>query len=312
PPGHVLEQLRPEDIVGVTAKTLRVNPEMLLQELRPQRGPRPRSPPPGAGVGSAVQELARLAGGAPKDGGLPLLEALGVPPGRDPEAVAAAAELRALGGSLRSFRCVHSPRFPQQYAQFAARQELLEQLEELQFQLSDQSLLLLPEYHQRLKVLTELGYISGGAVALGGRVAALLSTEQLVLTELLLGNVLAPLRPEESVALLSCLVTPGRGEPLPEGLPVPLTQALERLRGVAARVGRLEQEHGLGPGPDDFVAQFGFGLVQVVYEWARGMPFTDVARLAPVQEGMVVPGGPQWSLVIPHGPWWSLVVPAGP
>uniref|UniRef100_A0A8U7NI46 Uncharacterized protein n=1 Tax=Corvus moneduloides TaxID=1196302 RepID=A0A8U7NI46_CORMO len=160
---------------------------------------------------------------------------------------------------------------------------LLEQLEELQFQLSDQSLLLLPEYHQRLEVLSELGYIAGGAVALGGRVAALLSTEQLVLTELLLGNVLAPLRPDESVALLSCLVTPGRGEPLPEGLP-----ALERLRAVAARVGRLEQQHGLGPGPDDFVAQFGFSLVQVVYEWARGMPFADIARLAPVQEGTVV------------------------
>lgn len=42
PPGHSLEQLRPEDIVGVTAKTLRVNPETLLQELRPPRGPRPR------------------------------------------------------------------------------------------------------------------------------------------------------------------------------------------------------------------------------------------------------------------------------
>ncbi|CAN8173933.1 unnamed protein product, partial [Coccothraustes coccothraustes] len=288
PPGHCLEQLRPEDIVGVTAKTLRVNPEILLQELRPPRGPRPRSPPPGGGLAAALQELARLAGGAGREGGLPLLEAFGVPPGRDPEALAAAAELRGLGAALRGFRCVHSPRFPQQYSQFAARQELLEQLEELQFQLSDQSLLLLPEYHQRLEVLSELGYVSGGAVALGGRVAALLSTEQLVLTELLLGNVLAPLRPEESVALLSCLVTPGRGEPPPEGLPPALTQALERLRAVAARVARLEQQRGLGPGPDDFVAQFGFSLVQVVYEWARGMPFAEIARLAPVQEGSVV------------------------
>ncbi|KAM4751650.1 LOW QUALITY PROTEIN: superkiller complex protein 2, partial [Cyanocitta cristata] len=231
PPGHSLEQLRPEDIVGVTAKTLRVNPETLLQELRPPRGPRPRSPPPGAGVGAALQELARLAGGAGREGGLPLLEALGVPPGRDPAALAAAAELRALGSALRGFRCVHGPRFAQQYAQFAARQELLEQLEELQFQLSDQSLLLLPEYHQRLEVLSELGYIAGGAVA-RGRVAALLSTEQLVLTELLLGNVLAPLRPDESVALLSCLVTPGRGEPLPDGLPATLTQVPARGGGA--------------------------------------------------------------------------------
>ncbi|TRZ04952.1 hypothetical protein HGM15179_022155, partial [Zosterops borbonicus] len=90
------------------------------------------------------------------------------------------------------------------YSQFAARQELLEQLEELQFQLSDQSLLLLPEYHQRL-------------------------------------------------------------------------QALEQFKAVAARVGLLEQQHGLGPGPEEFVAQFGFSLVQVVYEWARGMDPPDAS-----------------------------------
>ncbi|XP_030826169.1 helicase SKI2W-like [Camarhynchus parvulus] len=282
PPGHCLEQLRPEDIVGVAAKTLRVNPEMLLQELRPARGARPRSPPPpGGGLGAALQELSRLAGAAP----LPLLGAFGVPRrgprgrGGRPSAGLGAGALGASGclGSwgVSGVLGVRAPPTPPtspspQYSQFAARQELLEQLEELQFQLSDQSLLLLPEYHQRLEVLSELGYVSGGAVALGGRVAALLSTEQLVLTELLLGNVLAPLRPEESVALLSCLVSPGRAWSW----------------GAAAACGaRLEQQRGLGPGPDDFAAQFGFGLVQVVYEWARGM--RRWRRLA-VQEGSVV------------------------
>ncbi|NXV92652.1 SKIV2 Helicase, partial [Calonectris borealis] len=84
--------------------------------------------------------------------GLPLLDPVGALQLRDPEAVEAAARARALGASLGAFRCVHSPHFPQQYAQFAARQELLEQLEHLQFLLSDQSLLLLPEYHQRVAV----------------------------------------------------------------------------------------------------------------------------------------------------------------
>ncbi|XP_010572728.1 PREDICTED: helicase SKI2W, partial [Haliaeetus leucocephalus] len=146
--GHVLEKLQPGDIGGVTAKTLRVNPERLLQELRPRQGPRPRLEPPGMEVGVAVQELARLAGGAP--GGLPLLDPVGTLQLRDPEAVEAATRARTLAASLGSFQCVHSPRFPQQYPQFAARQELLEQLEHLQFLLSDQSLLLLPEYHQRV------------------------------------------------------------------------------------------------------------------------------------------------------------------
>lgn len=125
-------------------------------------------------VGAAVQELARLAGGPP--GGLPLLDPVGTLQLRDPEAVEAATRARTLAASLGSFQCVHSPRFPQQvlgrvrgrcggelgapphpsvspqYTQFATRQELLEQLEHLQFLLSDQSLLLLPEYHQRVAV----------------------------------------------------------------------------------------------------------------------------------------------------------------
>ncbi|NXY25504.1 SKIV2 Helicase, partial [Atrichornis clamosus] len=213
-PGHVLEQLRPEDIVGVTAKTLRVNPETLLQELRPPRGPRPRY----GGPRGTWRSLGGIS--VPE-------EAVGEPgrricvPGGILQFPGASGILTGAGGVLGT---PPDPTCAPQYAQFAARQELLEQLEELQFQLSDQSLLLLPEYHQRLEVLSELGYISGGAVALGGRVAALLSTEQLVLTELLLGNVLAPLRPEESVALLSCLVTPGRGDTPPDGLPAPLMQ----------------------------------------------------------------------------------------
>ncbi|XP_062493934.1 superkiller complex protein 2-like, partial [Pezoporus occidentalis] len=36
PCGHALEQLQAEDFGGVTAKTLKVNPETLLQELRPR------------------------------------------------------------------------------------------------------------------------------------------------------------------------------------------------------------------------------------------------------------------------------------
>ncbi|NWH69525.1 SKIV2 Helicase, partial [Piaya cayana] len=81
----------------------------------------------------------------------PLLDS-GSLPLRSPESLEAAARLRSLGASLGAFRCVHSPRFPQEFVQFAARQELQEQLQQLQFQLSDQALELLPEYHQRLQV----------------------------------------------------------------------------------------------------------------------------------------------------------------
>lgn len=57
------------------------------------------------------------------------------------------------------------------------------------------------------QVLESLQYIdSSGAVQLKGRVACQISSHELLLTELLFENVLSPMAPEESAALLSCLV----------------------------------------------------------------------------------------------------------
>ncbi|XP_067173330.1 superkiller complex protein 2 [Apteryx mantelli] len=286
PCGHALEKLVPSDIVAITAKTLRVNAERVLEDVRRRQAPRYRKDPPGAEASAAAQELARLAGGAA--GGLPCLEPVGALQLRDVEAVEAAARVRDAAAALGSFQCVRSPRFAQQFSRLAARQELLEQVEQLRFLLSDQSLLLLPEYHQRVEVLRALGYVDGaGAVRLAGRVACEMSAHELLLTELVLGNVLTALRPEESAALLSCTVCPGRGPP-PAPLPAPLQQGMEQIRAVAERVGTLQRDCGLPQSVEDFVEQFNFGLVEVVYEWARGMPFADIARLAAVQEGVVV------------------------
>lgn len=57
------------------------------------------------------------------------------------------------------------------------------------------------------QVLQHLQYIdSSSAVQLKGRVACQISSHELLLTELLFENILSPLAPEESAALLSCLV----------------------------------------------------------------------------------------------------------
>lgn len=35
-------------------------------------------------------------------------------------------------------------------------------------------------------------------------------------------------------------------------------------------------------------ARLNFGLVEVVYEWAKGKPFCDIINLTEVQEGVIV------------------------
>ena len=51
---------------------------------------------------------------------------------------------------------------------------------------------------------------------------------------------------------------------------------------------------------EDFKDQFHFGLVEVVFEWARGMPFAEITNLTDVQEGLYMCSG--WRKIN----WFSL------
>ncbi len=42
---------------------------------------------------------------------------------------------------------------------------------------------------------------------------------------------------------------------------------------------------------EEFVESFNFGLVQVVYEWSRGMPFKEITELTDVSEGKQITRG---------------------
>ncbi|XP_026575820.1 helicase SKI2W [Pseudonaja textilis] len=286
PCGHTIKKLGPADILGITTKTLRVNAERILDDFRKRQMPRFRNDPPGPSAATATQELLRLAEGSPE--GLPLLDPVNDLQLKDLEVVERMIQARRLEERLPEFQCVHSPLFHIEFVRFRERQRVLDELDQLRFLLSDQSLLLLPEYHQRVEVLRSLGYINeGGAVELKGSVARQISNHELLLTQLLLDNALTDLRPEEIVALLSCTVCQVRTQVEPQ-LPSVLQKGIEHIRLVAEQIALLQRKCGLQESVEDFVEQYKFGLVEVVYEWARGMPFAEIARLTDVQEGIIV------------------------
>ncbi|XP_032067231.1 helicase SKI2W [Thamnophis elegans] len=286
PCGHTIKKLGPADILGITMKTLRVNAERILEDFRKRQMPRFRNDPPGPSAATAIQELLRLAEGSPE--GLPLLDPVNDLQLKELEVVESMIRARGLEERLPEFQCVHSPLFHIEFVRFRERQRVLDELEQLRFLLSDQSLLLLPEYHQRVEVLRSLGYINeGGAVELKGSVARQISNHELLLTQLLLDNALTDLRPEEIVALLSCTVCQVRTQVEPQ-LPSVLQKGIQHIRSVAEQIALLQRKCGLQESIEDFVEQYKFGLVEVVYEWARGMPFAEIAHLTDVQEGIIV------------------------
>ena len=101
---------------------------------------------------------------------------------------------------------------------------------------------------------------------------------------------LADFDSEEIVALLSAFVFQERTEVMPN-----LTSNLEEGRdiiiGISEKVNSYQIKHQVILSSDDsndFVSRPRFGLMEVVYEWARGMSFNRITDLTDVLEGTIV------------------------
>jgi antiviral helicase SKI2 len=79
---------------------------------------------------------------------------------------------------------------------------------------------------------------------------------------------LASYEPEEVVALLSCFVFQEKTDVQPE-VPPKLKAGQDEIMKLADRVGRRQLANKVAD--PDFAGKLKFGLVEVVYEWARGM-----------------------------------------
>ncbi|XP_026112146.1 helicase SKI2W-like isoform X3 [Carassius auratus] len=286
PCSHTVQKLKLQDISAITTKTLKVIPERIIDNFNKRQQPRFRLDPPGQAISTATQELLRLAEANPN--GITTLDPVNDLHLKAVDVVEAVMRHRVLQDCLKDFHCIHSPTFTEQFARVQERMSVQEELDKLLFLVSDQSLTLLPEYHQRIKVLEALQYVdSTGAVQLKGRVACQISSHELLLTELLFENTLSPLAPEESAALLSCLIFTQNTQIDPH-VTSTLQEGINQVLSVAQRIGELQRDYGIAQTAEDFVAQFKFGLTEVVYCWARGMPFAEIAQLTDVQEGTIV------------------------
>ncbi|KAI8079697.1 NUC185 domain-containing protein [Gilbertella persicaria] len=187
------------------------------------------------------------------------------------------------------FQCTKCPEIDEHYGLIHAHKRLSSQIDMLKMTISDQNLELLPDYHQRIEVLRQLNYIDDqGTVQLKGRVACEInSADELLLTELVLDNVFAEYEPAEVVAILSCFVFQERSDSEPRLTPK-LTKGKEVVLEYARKIAQLQVDCGLAISVEDYVNGLKFGLVEVVYEWANGLPFKHITDLTDVLEGSIV------------------------
>jgi len=134
-----------------------------------------------------------------------------------------------------------------------------------------------------------LNYIDkSNAVQLKGRVACELNNLEVVLTELVFENVFSSLEPTEIVALLSCVPFQHKVEFDDEKLPQNIKEGISTIRSTATNIWKTQNRFGMPETLEDFLNELQFGLVEVVYEWAKGTSFKNITDLTEVQEGEIV------------------------
>ena len=199
---------------------------------------------------------------------------------------------RKAADEVQESKCISCPKFIQHYVMQHDEWLIKENIAQLRQLMSDQNLQLLPDYEQRVTVLKELGFIDENSrVELKGKVACEIHTaDELVLTELILENVLADYEPEEIVALLSSFVFQEKTEIEPT-LTANLDRGKNKIVEISEHVNQVQTLHQVILSSDDsndFVSRPRFGMVEVVYEWARGMSFNRITDLTDVMEGTIV------------------------
>eukprot|EP00731_Ephydatia_muelleri_P024167 Em0016g438a len=283
---HTVVDISGQLIVNITDVVLTVEPSRMIDDYKKRQIPRFRNDAPGPAIANCTHALLKMVDSGPSR--LSFLDPVNDLRISNLEFVEMKQELDKLEGTMQHYGCTICPQFTEHFAIAKEKSELHHQRQQLMFLSSEESLLLIPEYRQRVEVLKSLGFVSDrGTVMLKGRVACEIHYHEVILTELIFQNVLDEFEPQEIVALLSCFVFEQSSCSEPN-IPKKLQKGKDSVLRVAARIAEAERSCGMRTSVEEYQAQFKFGLLEVVYEWARGKEFIDIINLTDVSEGIIV------------------------
>ena len=285
---HGIISLSDENIVHITNKSIKIEPDKIINDIKKREIPRFKFDPPAQSVATALQQLIKMTD-AMSQADIPD-DVISVKDFRvqDLDLAASVKKMLAVKENIDKIGMGLDTDFLNTFGTVYDVMSVKEEIERMEYLCSEASLALLPDYNCRISVLRELQYIDNNKVVqLKGRVGCEMGSNELILTELVFENKLTDRPPEEIAALLSCMVFQQKNCSEPE-LTNRLKEGVEDIKMTATKIGEVQVACGLLEPVGDFVESFNFGLVEVVYEWARGMPFSDITSLTDVQEGIIV------------------------
>lgn len=266
--GHAVIDVKALDIVNITKNTFKVDTDVIIRNWEQRQLERFKDTPPGGTVVKAVTDLYQLNESYMANPASVKFVNLGKEIN-----VNADTELAMLHYVDHLYKQVDDllphtniAGFEQEFAKVYERRMLEIHIEELRFKNSAKNLTLYPDYCNKLQVLRALKYIDeSDEVTLKGKVACEMGQNELLITELILCNMFNDLEPAEIAALLSGLVFQAKtqGEPT---IPEPLKKYVESFEQINETILKEEQRF---QAATETESRLNFGLLEVVYEWAR-------------------------------------------
>lgn len=281
--GHCVLQITQKDVMDVTKQTIKCDPAKIIQNWDNRQIPRFKDQPPSQSVLDAMAALTELNTAVVNES--IKLESLKYQ--LTLTQLKQNEELQKARDVLdRYLPYTDIADFVHEFAIVFDRKQVEKKLDDLKFQVSYKSMSLYPDYCNKLKVLQELKYIDDmQQVAMKGRVACEMGQNELMITELVLRNILTDLQPAEIAALLSSLVFQAKTEVEPK-----MTETLKKAKVLFEEVENdiryVEKMYNV----TDILEkdELNFGLIEVVYEWARNKPFAEIMELTDIKEGIIV------------------------
>ncbi|KAG7202632.1 hypothetical protein KM043_009812 [Ampulex compressa] len=267
-------------VLEITNCQIKIDCELVLADWERREIPRFKNNLPGKTCNTAVQELMTISLDAVDNAEI-LLPYVNLNAAR--KFSTDVVHLQKLKHAIEELKCIEIPNFEEQFEVVFEYSRLELKKKNLEFKLSDEGLSLFPEYVHAVALLKHLGYIDNDdRVALKGRVALQMGSNELLITELILKNVLTVLQPFEIAALLSALIFHQRTDARPTLTPE-LKKGCEIITQIYTELESLEASYGLTT-----LLPLNFGLVEVVYEWAQAKSFAEIMEKTDVQEGIIV------------------------
>ncbi|KAL9635258.1 MAG: hypothetical protein Q9164_003583 [Protoblastenia rupestris] len=183
----------------------------------------------------------------------------------------------------------NSPRLPDLYNQYAEKIILSDKIKATKKKITEAlSIMQLDELKCRKRVLRRMHFINDAEVVeLKARVACELSTgDELLLSELLFDRFFNELSPEMCAAVLSCFIFEEKSEA--PALKEELARPYREIQAKARVIAKVSQESKLPLVEDEYVQNFKYQLMEVVYAWAHGKSFAEICKMTDVYEGSLI------------------------